>query len=349
VTRGPNGKQVWTTVGSTEVLPIAEARERARQIIQRVHAGLPAIEPRAQTFAAVVADWKRRHVEKNKLRSAHEVLRLIDRHLLPAWRDREFTGIRRSDVAALLDRVEDRNGARQADYVLAIARGIMNWYAARHDDYGPPIVRGMARRSAHTHQRARILGDDELRRIWLAAEAAGPFGGVVRLLLLTAQRRAKVIRMRWADISDDGVWTIAKESREKGSAGALKLPESAITIIRAQPRYGDNLFVFAGCGLAVPIGGISKFKAALVRASGVTGWRLHDLRRTARSLMARAGVTSEHAERVMGHAIAGVEGTYDRHSYAAEKAAALAKLAALIDAIVHPRGDRVVAIGAKRR
>lgn len=348
VTRGPNGKQRWITVGSTKVLPIAEARERARQIIQRVHAGKSPIEPAAQTFAAVVADWRKRHVEKNKLRSAHEVLRLIDRHLLPAWRDREFTGIRRSDVAALLDRVEDRNGARQADYCLAIARGIMNWYAARHDDYGPPIVRGMARRSAHTHQRARILTDDELGRIWLAAENAGPFGGVVRLLLLTAQRRAKVIRMRWAEISDDGTWTIAKELREKGTAGAIALPEQALAIIHAQPCYGDNPFVFAGRGLAVPIGGISKFKAALDRAAGVSGWKLHDLRRTARSLMARAGITSEHAERTLGHALGGIEGTYDRYDYRGEKASALERLAHLIDAIVHPR-DRVVTLRGKRR
>jgi integrase len=205
----------------------------------------------------------------------------------------------------------------------------------------------MVRRSVHAHQRARILTDDELRRIWLAAENAGPFGGVVRLLLLTAQRRAKVIRVRWADISDDGVWTIAKDSREKGTAGAIKLPEVAIAIIRAQPRYGGNPHVFAGRGLAVPIGGISKFKAALDRAAGVTGWRLHDLRRTARSLMARAAVSSEHAERTLGHAIGGIEGTYDRHSYFAEKAAALAKLANLIGDIVTPR-DKVVALGKRR-
>ena len=248
----------------------------------------------------------------------------------------------------MLDRVEDRNGARQADYCLAIARGIMNWYAARHDDYGPPIVRGMARRSAHTHQRARILTDDELGRIWLAAENAGPFGGVVRLLLLTAQRRAKVIRMRWAEISDDGTWTIAKESREKGTAGAIALPEQALAIIHAQPCYGDNPFVFAGRGLAVPIGGISKFKAALDRAAGVSGWKLHDLRRTARSLMARAGITSEHAERTLGHALGGIEGTYDRYDYRGEKASALERLAHLIDAIVHPR-DRVVTLRGKRR
>jgi integrase len=106
--------------------------------------------------------------------------------------------------------------------------------------------------------------------------------------------------------------------------------------------------VFAGRGLAVPIGGISKFKAALDRAAGVSGWKLHDLRRTARSLMARAGITSEHAERTLGHALGGIEGTYDRHDYAAEKGAALERLANLIGDIVAPR-DKLVTLRGQRQ
>ena len=93
-----------------------------------------------------------------------------------------------------------------------------------------------------------------------------------------------------------------------------------------------NPFVFAGRGDG-PINGFSKMKARLDRLSGVGGWTVHDCRRTARSLMSRAGVSSEHAERIMGHSIVGVEGTYDRHRYFDEKADALRRLAALIDAL----------------
>ena len=78
-------------------------------------------------------------------------------------------------------------------------------------------------------------------------------------------------------------------------------------------------------------------------------WTIHDLRRSARSLMSCAGVLSEHAERVMGHAIGGVEGVYDRHSYFEEKAEALKRLAALIEAIVHPRSADVVQMQRKRK
>jgi integrase len=124
--------------------------------------------------------------------------------------------IRKSDVAALLDEVEDDHGARQADYVLAIVRGIMNWFATRHDDYVPPIVRGMRRTNPKERARNRKLNDGELRAVWKIAEANGTFGALVRLLLLTGQRRAKVVAMRWQDLAMDGTWTLPAEAREKG-------------------------------------------------------------------------------------------------------------------------------------
>jgi integrase len=347
---GPDGKQVWATIGSAELFTIAEAREKAREALKRVKAGRSASEPpptKPATFEAVAEQWLARHVRVNGLRSEREINRLLRSHILPAWRDRPFLSVRRSDVAALLDHVEDNHSPRQADYILNVVRSIMNWFATRHDDYTPPIVRGMRRQSQGAQARARILTDDELRAIWHAAEANGTFGAIVRLCLLTAQRRTKVAGMRWADITIDGEWTIPKEAREKDTAGSLVLPEAALIIIRAQSRLGDNPFVFAGRGVG-RFNGFGKSKARLDTAlPGLPPWVLHDLRRTARSLMARAGVRPDIAERVMGHAIAGVEGVYDRHSYREEKADALRRLAALIEGIVHPH-ENVVPVAKGR-
>jgi integrase len=353
VTLDPHGKQVWATIGPTDRYSIEAARELAREAIKRVHAGLSAFEvppPKPATFRDVAEQWLTRHVRANGLRSIAQITRHLNAHIYPAWADRVFLDIRRSDVAALLDRVQDNHGARAADYVLAITRGIMNWFATRNDDFTPPIVRGMQRRSAHAQARARILDDDEIRRIWTAADTAGSFGAIVKLCLLTAQRSRKVAAMRWADISD-GEWTIAAAAREKGTAGALVLPKAALDIIHVQPQLGDNLHVFASRYRNGPFDSFGpamlKFRAKL---ADMPAWTVHDLRRTARSLMSRAGERPEIAERVMGHAIAGVEGVYDRHSYAAEKADALKRLAALIDGIVHPR-DNVTPLPkrAKRR
>jgi integrase len=353
VTLAPGGKQTWATIGGTDTYSIVEAREKAREAIKRIRAGLEPFEAppaKAATFAEVAEQWLKRHVRAKGLRSEGEVTRLLTAHVYPAWKGRAFLAIRRSDVAALLDEVEDDHGARQADYVLAIVRGISNWYATRHDNYVPPIVKGMRRTSPKERARSRALDDGELRKIWRVAESNGTFGAFIRLLLLTAQRRRKVAAMRWDDVKVDGTWSIPSVEREKGTGGDLVLPDVALGIIRAQPHLGDNPYVLPGRSNS-HIGGWSKPKAAFdAKLTGVAPYVLHDLRRTARSLMARAGVRPDVAERVMGHAIQGVEGVYDRHSYRDEKADALRRLAGLIDGIIHPR-ENVVPIpkGKKRR
>ena len=251
VTLDPHGKQIWATLGSAEVLCIAEAREKAREVINRVRDGKPAFEDppnKPASVESVAETWLQRHVRAKGLRSEREVVRLLRVHVYPAWEGRAFLDIRRSDVTALLDEVEDDHGARQADYVLAILSGICNWYAVRHDSYLPPIVKGMRRQSPQAQARARILDDDEIRAFWKAAEASGRFGALARLLLLTAQRLAKVASMRWQDISIDGIWSIPTEPREKGTAGELVLPDVAIKIIRSQTQFASNPYVFTGRG-----------------------------------------------------------------------------------------------------
>lgn len=340
VARDPSGKQVWTTIGPADVLSIDDARERAREALARVRAGLPALpSPKAKrdTFEAVADVWVQRHVRKNALRSEKEITRLLRVHVYTAWEDREFLSIRRSDVTALLDHVEDNHSGRQADYVLNVVRSVMNWFATRHDDYTPPIVRGMRRQNPQAQARARILTDEEIREIWSLSGTTRTFGAIIRLCLLTAQRRTKVAGMCWSDISADGEWMISAEAREKGTAGSLVLPGAAVAIIRAQPRLGENHFVFAGRGDG-PFAGFSQAKTRFdAKLFDVDPWVLHDLRRTARSLMSRGGVRPEVAERVMGHVISGVEGVYDRHSYRDEKADALHRLSGLLNDILESR------------
>jgi integrase len=266
-----------------------------------------------------------------------------------------MVGIRRSDVAALLDEIEDDHGPRQADIVLSIFRSVANWYAARHDDYVPPIVRGMRRTNPKERARDRVLSDDEIRALWAATEDGSPYYAFVRLLLLTAQRREKVLTMRWQDLSlDFGVWSPPTEPREKGNLGTAQLAPPVLDLIRAQPRMGDNPYVFPG-RRGGHMNDLAKAKRRLDARMlpGTPPWVLHDLRRTARSLMSRAsaGISSEHAERIMGHAIAGVEGVYNRHDFIDEKSEALRRLAALIERIVRApascdRADNVVPICA---
>ena len=120
VTLDPHGKQIWATLGPTDVLPISDARERAREAIRRVRDGLAPFEAppnKPETFEDIAEQWLKRHVQANGLRSHAELTRLLRVHVYPAWKGRALRDIRRSDVAALLDEVEDDHGARQADYV----------------------------------------------------------------------------------------------------------------------------------------------------------------------------------------------------------------------------------------
>ncbi len=346
ICRDPFGKQVWTKVGSTAEMMIAEAREIARMVIRRVEQGLPAFEapkPKGDSVATVTAEWLKRHVDKNKLRTAPEYRRMVRKYILPHWGERGFEEIRRSDIAKLLDHVEDNHGSHQADAVLSVLRMLGNWQRDRSDDYVSPFS-GVKRRVAkQDRRRHHKLTDDEIRALWLAAGRAGAFGSLIRLLLLTAQRLDKVRTMRWSEIAPDGVWTIHSDTREKGNAGALKLPKLALDVIHSQPRLADNPYVFAGSSQG-PRPFEHRHKRALDELSGVAGWRLHDLRRAARSLMSRARVLNDIAELVLGHARPGVEGTYDLHAYDLEKADALRKLAALIERIVNLPADNVVAL-----
>ena len=341
----PRGKQVWHTVGGADLLTIEEAREKAREAIKAIKAGEDRGGP--QSFAAVAENWFKRHVlnKERTLRSNAEIKRYLDKHILRAWAGREFASIRRGDVTKLLDEIEDDAGPVAADFALAIVRGLTNWYVTRHEDYVSPVVKGMRRSKPKDRARDRVLSEEELRAVWRAAEANGTFGAMVRLLLLTAQRREKVATMRWADVSLDGTWTIPAEAREKGNAKELVLSEAALTIIKTQPRFADNPYVFTGRGRSY-FHGYSKAKAAFdAKLPELPQWQLHDLRRTARSLMSRAGVRPDIAERVLGHTIKGVEGVYDRHEYRAEKADALQKLAGLIDTIINPPVGNVVSFG----
>jgi integrase len=296
----------------------------------------------------VAEDWIKRHVVKNKLRTRAEIERCLAKYVFSTWGKRTFTDIRRRDIAALLDTIEDEHGARQADLVLGHVRSIANWYAARNDDYLSPFTRAMQR--VEKRARSRILSDPELRAVWKEAERSGQFGALIRMLLLTAQRKGAVLGMRWDNVSKDGVWEIRTAEREKGNAGMLQLPEPARAIVVAQPRFASNPYVFAASRGNGPMdGSASRAKKAFDKRCGVSGWTLHDLRRSSRSLMSRAGVRPDIAEKTLGHIAGGVEAIYDRHHFLEEKSEALAKVAALIGAIVNPpKGGNVVTMAKKR-
>jgi integrase len=260
------------------------------------------------------------------------------RLVYPKLGARPIADILRSEIVRLLDRIADENGPVMADMTLAFLRRIMNWHARRSDDFRSPIVRGMARTKPSQRRRQRILTDAELRAVWAAAEAQpSPFGRLCQFLLLTAARRNEAARMRRAEVEGDE-WVVPAARYKTNCELLIPLSPAALVVLERTPQVGA--FVFSNDGRR-PLSGFSKGKAAFDAVCGVKGWTLHDLRRSSRSLMSRAGVSSDVAEMCLGHVLGGVRGTYDRHSYAAEKRLAFEKLAGLISRIVDPQANVV--------
>jgi integrase len=261
----------------------------------------------------------------------------------------------------MLDKAADERGLVMADKTLAWLRKAFNWYAGKDDKFNSPIVKGMARTKPKERARTRVLSDDELRVIWPLLTEAGTFGALLKTLLFTAQRRDEVANMVWTEIGADGIWTIPAERYKTKRSNHVPLSNAAHAVIEAQPRIDGCEYVFPS-RTKTPFSGFGKSKAAFDKAvqqalqktrAGETAeplpnWTIHDLRRTAKTLMARAGVRPDISERVLGHVIAGVEGTYDRHSYADEKRDALEKLAAMIERILHPLPSNVEKLGEHR-
>lgn len=373
--RTKNGAERRPKIGEHGTLTVDQARDEARVILGDAtrgkdfsHERKAARVSRASGALVTVDTVLDKFLDQYaaKLRSHDEIKRDFDKYVRPRIGRRPLYELRRSEIADVLDKIEKHNGPVMADRCLAWVRKAFNWWAGRDDKFNSPIVRGMARTKPKQRARSRVLSDDEIRAVWEASASTEPsvFGPLVRTLLLTAQRREEVSQMRWDEIDFDAkVWTIPAGRYKTNRANAVPLSDAVLEVLEAQeaqvrgalgvgpdeplPRMGE--YVFSTTLGRKPFSGHSKAKKKLDTASHTTGWTLHDLRRTARTLMSRAGVSSDHAERVLGHVINGVAGIYDQHDYLDQKRDALDKLAKMVADILAPKPDNVVKLDKKRK
>jgi integrase len=296
-----------------------------------------------EAFMTIAESYMKR--EGSRLRSAHVRSQTLHRLIYPRIGSRPIGQISRREIVTLLDHVEDHNGPVAANAVLAFVRKIMNWHATRDDLFRSPIVPGMARIRPSERERSRILSDDEIAKLWHATEASTVVvNAQLRFLLLTAARRAEVTKMKWDELEGD-VW-ILPASRDKSKRGVTRpLSKAAMAILDALPRIDDCPYVFSNDGRRPAIH-LHRPKASLAKNIGSVDWTIHDLRRTARSLLSRAGISSDIAEMCLGHTKQAIRRTYDRFEYIEAKRHAFEALAALIARIVRPLGDNVIELRA---
>jgi integrase len=317
-------------------------------------------QPTEGNISGLLDSYVTRYVKARNLRSAAMIEAQLDRLVKPKIGKIGIYELRRSQVSRMLDEIADENGPRMADLVLAYIRKAFNWYEVNghDDDFISPVVRGMARLKPSERQRERVLADDEIRDLWTALDtikepACCP--GYVKMLLLTATRRSEVADMTAAEL-DGELWTIPaaryKTSRETKRDHIIPLSAMAREVlgtVTAPKQRKNDYFIFSTTNGAKAFSGFSKPKTALDKAiadlreregrAPMPQWQLHDLRRTARTLLARAGVRDDVAERCLGHVIKGVEKVYNRHTYLDEKRAAFEALASLVAKILNPKSN----------
>jgi integrase len=311
------------------------------------------------TFASVVEIYISEEVVN--FRTRKETERCLRKYAVPKFGERIFGEITAFEVKQLRKTLARDNGPRQADVVFAVVRSMMMWVEDEKNDNGAyvcPLKYRTRRRkpkgSGARNGRDRVLNDKELRMVWNAASQMGQFGGMVKLLLLTAQRRQCLATARWSEFDGD-TWNIRDEPGDpKGTAGILKLPPLALTILNDLPRIKGNPFVFGVThkGDHKPFNSFSQRCKELneLLPDEISRWTLHDLRRTASTRMGDIGIDVQIGELVLGHALPGVKGTYNRSRFLAQKTDALLRLSEHIAQVVTPAtpGGNVVPIASRR-
>lgn len=262
--------------------------------------------------------------------------------LADIWRDRPVTDIGGRDIAGVLEETVARGAPYAANGQLATFRKMFNWLRERHLVDANPCT-GIGRPTP-VKARERVLSDAELRRVWTtSADLGEPWTTLIRLLILTGQRLNEVARMEWAELNDDVTeWTIPGERTKNRRTHVVPLSTAARDLLVSTPRIEDCSYILTTNG-KTPISGTSKMKRRLDQLlagesdEAPSAWRLHDLRRTVATGMARVGVQLPVIERILNHvsgSFAGIVGVYQRHEYANEKREALERWADLTVDIV---------------
>jgi len=332
-------------------LSLAAARELATRTLREVQAGRDPAEAKrrrreeqraaeADTLQAICEEFLRR--EGPRLRTLSQ--RKADLELLyPSLGRLPVDQIKRGQFKRAFDAITDQRSLKRAARVQRATKALLNWHGGR-SDYVSVLTGTKALISISEHARSHVPSDDDLKAIALAAEQDKLFGSYLLFTLATAARRGESAGLRRRELSPDGrVWIIPAARYKSKRDTVVPLSVAAQKILAAMPVRPGGDYVFSADG-ASELGNWDARKARLDAVCGVRGWVIHDLRRAARTLLSRAGVSSDIAERCLGHAMVGVRGTYDRYAYEPEKRHAFEALATLVERITRSPSDTVVPI-----
>lgn len=369
-----NGRLRRLTLGPYPDLSLAEARRKARMVMGDVaHGDDPAQDKQArreaETFKGLVKAYL--EVAEKRHRSWKEEKRIIDKDLLPEFGFRLLADIRRRDVRELVEAIaRKRKAPVMANRTLGVLSRMFNFALDREWIEASPATR--IPEPGEERSRDRVLGDDELRELWVNLESLAKqvepaddddskgdgekkphitpaTAQAFQVQLLTAQRPGEVRSMRWADVDlEKGWWSIPGAVAKNGQAHRVPLTKTAVEILKPRLKAAgeDAIFVFENCRGAGSVAHRGKKAASVLCKSLTFEFRAHDLRRTAATRMAEAGVPRDHIAKVLNHVEGGPAATrvYDRYDYDSEKRQALERWARRLMAIIEGKIGKVIPI-----
>jgi integrase len=337
------GKTRRLVLGQVSAIKLAKARDIASELHARVRlGGDPASEKREKvrraldTFGALAERFLEQY--RRRPRTRDEVIRHLRRYAAPLHH-MPIDAIGQRDIAGLLNKIDDAAGAVTTNRVRASLSTCFTWAMKEGLAFSNPTVNTNKRVE---RARDRVLSNDELGRIWSAA-GDDTYGTIVKLLILTGQRRSEIGGLRWTEVDlPAGILNLSGTRTKNGRAHIVPLTPTALKLLTQLPRAGDAVFKFTDWARA---------KTLLDKCSGVSDWVIHDLRRTVATGMADIGISPHIIEAVLNHVSGhkgGIAGIYNRAQYSAEKAQALARWDEHIGSVVEGSRKKVVELRGQR-
>jgi integrase len=353
------------TLGSWPALALDAARAAAQTIVGEIALkkdpakDLHEERNRERRGVSRTLDDYEHTLQRRKIVNLKAVMSTLRRGLAP-FTAREIGALTRKDLVELIERLEDAGKPGAAMDLRSHSRAWLEWAVSR-GLVQFNVLAGLRRARSSRAERlgeenkGKALSDEQIIALWDAAGAIGPFGGLIRLGLLTGMRRNELAGLRWSDVRDDRI-ALGAGATKTGSAHEIPVTATMRAVLTAQPKTTSDLVFPSSRSVGKMSGWTSRVDAA-VSASGVA-FKLHDLRRTTRTLLSRLGVDEPTAELCIGHVRRGLVATYNRDDAWNSRVSAFELVSQHIAGLIASGGadpeagdadeKRVVALGARR-
>lgn len=339
------GRQKEITIGSYPDISLTKARGLAAELRVQVSQGIDVAQAKqarkieeaaADTVKALCDEFYNRNV-MGSVKRPEQVRTKLDNDIIRAMGTKKIKDIRPVDVDRLISGIVERGSPVMANRVLMLTKEVFDYAIRRHwIDQNPASAFRRRDAGGEEKARSRALKDVEITTLLKAMDDAGPtfrvYALAIRLLLITAVRRAELVEAPWREFDlEQGTWTIPKERQKTGErAGAkdftIPLTSAAVEWLKELKLLGgktDYVFPARRRGTRLTLGPNTVNWAMAQVEHGLEAFTLHDLRRTARTQLASLGVQPHIAERCLNHKLPGINDTYDTYDYLNERRAAL--------------------------